>query len=120
MDSILTQFLTMPMLIFCLVVAVLVWTQRRCLELAWPKIKENKIWRELFLPIGPPGTGAILGGLIVNYPFPETLTSLFGRIFCGVVCGLASGTVYRILKKFLNEKLGTDVDKKDSDDLSKV
>lgn len=114
------QFLTLPIGIFCLVIFVLVLAQRKVLELIWPKIKEHLFWRELFLPMGPPATGAVLGGLIVNYPFPEGLTSLSGRIFCGVVCGLASGTVYRILKKFLNEKLGPDVAEKDSDDLSKV
>ncbi len=115
-----SQFLTLPMAIFCLVISVLVLVQRKIIELTWPQIKEHLVWRELFLPMGPPGTGAVLGGLTVDYPFPETLTSLSGRIFCGIVCGLASGTIYRILKKFLNEKAGTDAAWKDSDDLSKV
>lgn len=132
----LNQFLTIPMIAFCLVVSVLVWAQRKGLELAFPKIKEHIVWRDFFLPLGPAATGAILGGVITNYPFPASLTSLAGRIFCGVVCGLASGTVYRILKKFLAEKLGPtagqpaagqpttpatqNADQKDPDDLSQV
>lgn len=118
--NIFDQFLTLPMLIFCLVIFVLVWFQRRFLELAWPKIKDNVFWRELFLPIGPPGTGAILGALICDYPFPDILNNLTGRIFCGIVCGLASAKAYRIMKMFLAEKTGQNAEQKDSDDLYQV
>lgn len=114
------QFLTIQMLIFCLVVFVLVWAQRKIIELTWPKIKEKIIWREFFLPIGPPATGAALGALISTYPFPDVFNNLTGRIFCGIVCGLASAKAYRIMKAFFVEKTGQNIEQKDPDDLSQV
>ena len=108
----LEQFLTLPILIFCLVIWFLVLVQRRLVEYVvqaiWKKdIKQSRFWRDLLLPIGPSGTGAILAGLISDFPFPEILgTSLTGRIFIGVVCGLLSGTAYQILKKFILDKTG--------------
>jgi hypothetical protein len=104
--EILNQLLTIPMIIFCLVIFVLVWIQRKLVELLFPKAKDFIFWRELLLPLGPAGTGAILGILLTSYPVPESLTSLVGRIFYGVACGLASATIYRMLKTFLVEKSG--------------
>lgn len=104
--EVLDQFLTLPMLVLCLVIWVLVWTQRKVLELVRPSIKESKLWRELFLPLGPPGTGALVGLIAAKFPFPDMLTSISGRMFVGVVCGLCSGLAYRMLKQFFASKSG--------------
>lgn len=105
--DVLEQFLTMPMVLFCLVIWVLVWVQRKAVELAFPHAKEHKFWREFLLPLGPSATGAIFAAFMKMYPFPEIFAgSLSGRVFCGVVCGMGSGLVYRIYKQFLANKLG--------------
>lgn len=101
------QFFTVPMALLAIVVWVLVLAQRKVLELKWPNFKENRWWRELFLPLGPAGTGGILAVAIAKYPFPDVLAGSWeGRLFCGIVAGLGSGTVYRILKQFLALKSG--------------
>lgn len=102
--DIVNQFLTLPMFVLSLVIWVFVWLQRKLLELKWPTIQTSKLWRELFLPMGPVGTGALIGAIAAKYPFPDMLTSLSGRVFCGIVCGLCSGLGYRLLKQFIASK----------------
>lgn len=102
--DVVSQFLTVPMFVLSLVIWVFVWLQRKVVEFKWPTAKTNKYWRELFLPAGPIGTGAIIGALAAKYPFPEMLTSLSGRVFCGIVCGLCSGLGYKLLKQFIASK----------------
>lgn len=113
------QFFSMPMGILCLVIWVLVLLQRKVIELALPRAKTSLLWRELFLPFGPPGTGALFGIVIANYPYPDVFVgSLGGRICCGVVCGLASGFAYRLLKNFFMSK-GVPADSLSNDSLDK-
>lgn len=101
-----TSILTLQILVFAAGLALLVFLTRKIVELAWKKAGENRWWRELFLPFFPPLLGASLAAALSQYPFPEMFTNLSGRIFLGAVCGLASGTVYRVLKKFLADKSG--------------
>lgn len=102
------QFLSIATIVFCLVVAFLVLIQRRIAETAFPKIKRNKYWRGLFLPLGPAATGFLLSWLVTSYPYPELFAnSSVARAFFGITCGLASGVVYRIFKQFFGDKLTT-------------
>src|SRR5574343_247857 len=104
--DVLEQFFSLPILVLCLVIWVLVFIQRKIVEIVLVKYKDSKIWRELLLPIGPPMTGGILAAVLKSFPFPEVLNyAPSGRIFCGIVCGLASGLIYRIIKQFLSAKL---------------
>lgn len=110
MDDVFNQLFTVANLIFCLIVAVLVEIQRRVVEKLWKNAKTNKWWNELFLPLGPLGTGGLLAGLIAQYPYPENFSSFWPRVFFGVVCGLASAHVYRIAKKLLKKKEPEDIE----------
>lgn len=101
----LDQLFSFPNLVFCLVVSVLVLIQRKLIEeVLWKNSVNNKWWNELCLPLAPMGTGALLAGLIAQYPYPEGFDVFWGRVFFGIVCGMASGTVYRIAKKMWKEK----------------
>lgn len=106
--DVINQFLTMPMMILCLVISVLVVAQRSIVEFINPKLENSKAWRDIWLPLGPAGTGALVTALLVKYPYPDVfaLSGVWGRVFCGIVCGLCSGLVYRLLKQFFTVKLG--------------
>ena len=106
MDNMLEQLLTLPNLVFCLMVWVLVWAQRKAVSYVWKKAEENKLYRELLLPMGPIATGGIIGALVPSYPYPDTFSTFAGRVFFGCVCGLASAHVYKILKQWIVKKSG--------------
>lgn len=106
MNETLEQFLTMPMIVYCLVIWCLVWAQRKGIEMAFPKLKNAKVWRELLVPVAPLGVGALLAIPLSMYPFPESFANHWtGRAAVGLVCGLGSGVVYRLAKKWILDKL---------------
>jgi hypothetical protein len=108
MDNILEQLITVPNILFCIIVALVVMGQRKAVEYFWKTAKDNHIWNELLLPLGPIGTGAGLAAVLKMYPFPEVfVASLWNRLILGAVCGLASAHVYKIAKKFIQSKEGT-------------
>lgn len=107
MNEIVEQFLSLPLVIYCLVIWALVWVQRRGVEVGIPSIKTKKFWTEFLVPLGPLGTGALLAAALPMYPFPEMFVAHWtGRAAVGLACGLVSGLVFRIVKKALVEKLG--------------
>lgn len=110
MHDLVEQFLSMSTMVFCLAVVALVWIQRRLLEGFLPVLKNKetrvgKMWREMFVPLAPIGTGGIAGMVATKYPYPEMFTSFSSRLFFGLVCGLLSGLVYRLIKKNVMDKL---------------
>lgn len=119
MDEVILQFFSLPTLVLCLVVWCLVWFLRKVTEHFWTASKTNKLWNSLGLPVLPLVTGGLIGLLAKQYPFPEIFAaSMSGRVFFGVVCGLASAHIYRIIKKFLKSKEDSSVDV-DLEDLTK-
>lgn len=105
--NIFDQFLTLPIVIFCLVICFLVWLQKTGLEMAFPKLKNMKIWNDFLVHIGPCGTGGIIAASVKAYPFPAILdTNWFNRACVGIVCGVFSAYVWRMAKSFLVQKAG--------------
>lgn len=106
-----SQFITLPNLILCLVIGILVEVQKRIAVKFFPLLTDKtskwyKYWNELFLVIGPLGTGAIIGAFATMYPWPEIFAaSLFGRISLGIVAGAFSGIIFRLFKKNILESL---------------
>jgi drug/metabolite transporter (DMT)-like permease len=99
MDA-LEQLFTIANIIFCLVIALLVWAMRWLVEKRiWKNAVNTKWWSEFFMHLAPLGVGAALAASISEYPYPEGFSSLGSRLLYGVVCGMASGTVFRIAKK---------------------
>lgn len=104
--SILTSW---QFILFSLAIAGLTYITRTIVEyfLAKPSVpldKTSKIWTELLLPVGPVITGAVLGLLLQQYPYPEGIVSSSGRAFFGLVAGLFSGLFYKIIKGMLHKK----------------
>lgn len=108
MDQLLStvgELFTLANLVFCVFVWIVVWIQRKILELSFKNIKENKYWRALFLPLGPIGTGAILSAIFSTYPFPEMFSSHSSRIIFGSVLGMFSAHTYKIIKELFDNQL---------------
>lgn len=99
-------------LVLCVVIYILVELQRKILELFFSKflpvmLKEgkwqNKLWKDILLPSGAPGTGMIFTWLVQSYPYPEMFnTSPANRIIWGIFAGFFSGYVYRMTKQLFN------------------
>lgn len=112
MDELLKIFLSWQFMIFCLGLAAVGFIMRKIVEytvLDNPRMPGNKnsmIWRTLILPIAPVITGAVAGYLAKNYPYPDGLgASEYGRISFGLVAGLLSGLVYRVINEILKSKI---------------
>ena len=105
MDNIFEQLLTLPNVAFCLMVWVLVWMQRKVLSLVWAKAEASRVYREFLLPLGPLGTGGIMAAIVSQFPYPEGIEGLWGRVMFGVLAGLASAHVYKMAKPFLPEAM---------------
>jgi len=67
--------------------------------------KKSRLWNELILPIAPPIIGILMSIFGTNLPYPENLTTLDGKIEFGLVAGLFSGLVYRVVKSFVASKI---------------
>lgn len=110
MDMILQALLSWQFLIFCLAIAAITFVIRRIVEyiLDNPKIpasKTSKLWTELILPIMPVILGCVAGIVSKQYPYPTGLELTSGRIAFGLVAGLLSTLVYRVINAFLTSKI---------------
>lgn len=113
MDSMLQALLSWQFLLFCLAVAAITFVVRKFAEymLDNPKIptgkmsKTDRLWTELLLPILPVVLGCVGALLAKQYPYPTGLTSGSGRVAFGLVAGLLSGLVYRVVSSFLTGKI---------------
>lgn len=113
MDDFAGQFFTVNAVVFALVIWVLVLAQKRVVNVLFTKIANTKIWLELILPFLPVIMGGVVALVAKKYPFPEAFAaSASSRLFFGIVCGLFSGLVYRVIKSFILQKLP----KKDGDE----
>jgi hypothetical protein len=89
-------------LLLCLGIFLGTYGIRRVVETAWSGSKTNKWWTEVLLPMGPIGTGAILGYFAKSYPWPMPVAdNLWAKVFYGASCGLASGWVYNRFRSVL-------------------
>ena len=113
MDTVLQALLSWQFVLFALAIAALTFVIRKVVEYALdnPSIptgkmtKEDRLWKELLLPILPVVLGAAAGFLAKKYPFPDGLTNPSARLAFGLVAGLLSGLVYRVIKGTLAAKV---------------
>ena len=113
MDNILQTLLSWQFVLFALAIAAFTFVIRKIVEfcLDSPNIptgkmtKTNRFWTELILPILPVILGGGMGHVAKMYPFPEGLTSVSARIAFGLVAGLLSGLLYRVIKGALASKV---------------
>lgn len=113
MDNVLQALLSWQFVFFALAIAAMTFVLKKVVEFAIDNqniptgsmTKENRFWKELVLPISPVIMGAGAGVLAKMYPFPEGISSPSARLAFGMVAGLLSGLVYRIVKGTLASKL---------------
>lgn len=104
MDELLKIFLTWQFLFACLGLAAITFVIRKVFEYIMLKNhKDSTLWRSVILPVLPVVNGTLIGFFAKNYPYPETLgTSVYGRLSFGLVAGLLSGLVYRVVVELLS------------------
>lgn len=86
--------------VFCLGIYFTTYIVRTIIEAVVPKVKVSgsktyNLWTELFLPLGPFGTGALIALFAKKFPWPMPVTdSMSVKIFYGLICGGMSGWFY--------------------------
>lgn len=102
--TIFDTFVNWQTLVFCLGIYLITLVIRTFLETFWQKAKENRFYRELFLPLGAIVNGAIIGAIAHKFPWPAPglTSSLLARCMYGAICGLVSSWVYGRFKSWIN------------------
>lgn len=105
-DQAFQVFMSWQTAVLCLGIYVITYVIRTVLEFSFPNVKNSKWWTELFLPLGPIGTGALLGAFAVKFPWPVIIdgavqAELSARLMYGMICGLTSGWAYNRLRSWM-------------------
>ena len=114
MDTILQTFLSLQFLFFCLGIAAITFVLRKIVDyiLTLKGLQNNKLWNELILPIMPVILGVLCASVAKRYPFPDIFgVSVSAKMNFGLVAGLFSGLVYKIIKGLLSQKLPANIAK---------
>jgi hypothetical protein len=101
----------------CLGISAIVFTVRRSFEFYIVSKNYKKIiniWQNLFLPLFPLFLGAVVGWFAKSYPYPQNISSASGRVFFGIVAGMFSGLIYRLLKSILLSNIKATDDSSDN------
>ena len=105
MDQLFEVFFSAQMLMLCLGIYAMTYVIRRVLETVWPKIRTNRYYAEIALPIGPIANGTILGFFMKAFEWPAMVgTSAGGLMLFGSVCGMLSALVYGRVRSWLKSK----------------
>jgi len=112
MDNVLQALLSWQFVFFALAISAMTFVLKKVVEFAVDNsniptgnmTKEGRFWKELVLPISPVLLGSVIGLLAQMYPFPEGIVSISARVVFGMVAGLFSGLLYRIVKGTLTSK----------------
>lgn len=109
MDAILQTLLSWQFVLFSLAVTALIYFVRTTAEYVvanWkPAAKQSKLWTDLLLPLLPVIVGPLTAVLVKTFPYPSGLTTTGSRFLFGLVAGLISGLLYRVVKSLLFSKL---------------
>lgn len=119
MDTIFQALLSWQLLMACLAIASATFVFRKIIEYLMETRtsfnKESKFWTDLVLPIFPVIFGSSAALIFKGLPFPDGISTASARFTCGLVAGLLSGLVYRVIKSFLNSKVNLPNDNSDEE-----
>jgi hypothetical protein len=108
MDPILSVLISWQFILFGLAVAGVMYVLRILVEyfmqLANHDPTKSKLWGEVLLPILPVIIGAVGALKFRTFPYPDNLDTKGDRIIFGLVAGLLSTLIYRIIKSLLSAK----------------
>lgn len=111
MDTALQALLSYQFILLCLAIAAITYVFRLTVQffiLDNPKMPGNrasKFWRELILPISPVFFGVILVLLVKDGIYPEGIVTQAARVNLGLVAGLLSGLIYKVVVGMLAAKI---------------
>lgn len=109
MDNILQILMSWQFIIFSLGIVAITSIFRTLIEYLLANVKimtnESKLWKDLILPVFPVVLGLVAGIVMKEYPYPTGISSRDSRIIFGLVAGLLSTLIYRIVKALFNQKL---------------
>lgn len=69
--------------------------------------KEYNLWHDLVLPVLPVILGPLGTYIFSSFPYPENLSTMGGKFAFGLIAGLLSGLIYRVLKGLILSKLNS-------------
>lgn len=108
MDNIITTLLSWQFISFGLAISAILFVLKTVIEF-WKTIREAKLWKEVFLPILPVIIGSAGAVVLSSYPYPENITTVSARLVFGLIAGLFSGLIYRIIKALIIQKVSNTV-----------
>lgn len=112
MDNIITTLFSWQFISFCLAISAVLFVLKTTAEYImslWKPIQGSKLWKELFLPILPVVIGSVGAVVLSSYPYPENITTISARLVFGLIAGLFSGLIYRIIKALIIQKVSNTV-----------
>lgn len=87
----------------CLVAIMLV--IRKTVEFFWKNAPTSKLWNNLILVLLPILLGGGVGAIFKTYPYGAEMTSLGDHVVFGVVAGLVSGLLFKVIKGLLGNQI---------------
>lgn len=112
MSDLIAMFINFQFMLLCLGIAAITFVARTTIEyfvLKNPKLPgdvNSRFWRELFLPIFPVLLGVVFPFVGTSFMYPVTVVAESSKIMFGLVAGLFSPTLYRVIKGLLNKQVG--------------
>lgn len=105
LDQVAKAFLNAQTILICLAIYLMTYVIRKVVEGVWVGAKKHRLWREVWLPIGPIVNGGLIGLMAKTFVWPEIVgTSLSGRIMYGAICGVFSALLYSRVRSFIASK----------------
>ncbi len=115
MDPILQVLLSWQFVLFGLAIAAIIYVFRLVVQYVASLLKKDlsksNLWENLVLPVAPIAVGVIAALLLKSFPYPGFTPDAHGvvirgdRIIFGLVTGLFSTVMYRMIKSMLYQKL---------------
>lgn len=115
MDPILAVLLSWQFVLFGLAIATVMYVLRIVVEYGATLVKKSlansQLWNDLLLPILPVIIGALASYVLKVFPYPGFPAGPGGviptgdRLIFGLVAGLLSGLMYRVIKSLLYQKI---------------
>ncbi len=108
MEKFIETFLSWQLIMFCLSVSAVTFVFKKFITYGVKKVrvlkKFNDFWMEVLMPTIPVIMGGFMSYILTSYPFPPEANDTSSRVFFGIVAGMFSGLVYKIVKSFLTQK----------------
>jgi len=98
------QFLTWQFMLFCMFIFGITSIFRNAIESTFKDAITTKFWTKFVLPTFPLLLGGI-AGFFLSGPYPEGVLNRDSQVVFGVVAGLFSGHLYRLVKGMIKARM---------------